>query len=57
MVYLSFYKRMKEFSRPVVFFLFTDFPRFQGPVGAMYQSVGKCFAMHLRAASIHKMAP
>ena len=29
--------------------------RFQGPVGAMYQSVGKCFRMHLRATSIHKI--
>ena len=28
-----------------------DFPRFQGPVRAMYQSVEKCFRMHLRAAS------
>ena len=50
---------MKEFLRPVVlFFIFTptDFLRFQGPVGAMYQSVGKCFRMHLRAASIHKIS-
>ena len=29
--------------------------RFRGPVGAMYQSVGKCFRMHLRATSIHKI--
>ena len=57
MVYLSFYKRMKEFSRPVVlFFIFMDFSRFQGPVGAMYQSEGKCFRMHLRGASIHKIS-
>ena len=48
-----FYKKMKKFSRPVFFFFL---PRFQRPVGAMYQSVGKCFRMHLRAAGIHKIA-
>ena len=34
---------MKDFLRPVglvLFFIFTDFHRFQGPVEAMYQSVG-----------------
>ena len=57
MVYLYFNKKMKEFSSPVFyFFLFTDFPRFQGPVRAMYQSVGKCFRMHLKAASIYKFS-
>ena len=35
------------------FFIFTDLTRFQGPKEAMYQSVGKCFRIHLRAASIH----
>ena len=51
MVIYLFSKQMKEFSRPVFFF----FPRFQGPVGAMYKNVGECFRMHLRAASIHKI--
>ena len=36
------------------FFISTDFPCFHGPVRAMCQSVGKCFRMHLRAASIYK---
>ena len=36
----------------VIFFIFTNFPRFERPVRAMYQSVEKCFRMHLRAASI-----
>ena len=53
-VYLFFYKKLKEFSRPVFRFFF--FPRFQGPVRAMYQSVGKCFRMHLWAVSIHKIS-
>ena len=57
MVYLYFYKKMKEFSRPVFFFfIVTDFPRFQGPVIAMYQSVWKCFRMHFRAISIYKIS-
>ena len=38
------------------FFILTDFPCFQGPVGAMYQSEGKCFRIHFREASIHKMS-
>ena len=57
MFFFIFLQKMKEFSRPVVlFFIFTDFLRLQGPVGAMYQSVGKRFRMHLRAASIHKIS-
>ena len=52
-----FLQKMKEFSRPVfIFFIVTDFPRFQGPVRAVYQSVGKCFRMHLRATSIYKIS-
>ena len=35
---------------------FFFFPHFQGPVRAMYQSVGKCFKIHLRAASFHKIS-
>ena len=35
------------------FFFFRHFP---GPVGAMYQSVGKWFRMHLRADSIYKIS-
>ena len=41
------------------FFHIHGLPSFQGPVGyvgAMYQSVGKCSRMHLRAASIHKIS-
>ena len=56
--YLSFHI-FHVFSRPFfqgLLFIFTDFPRFQGPVAAMYQSVGKCFRMHLRAVSIHKIS-
>ena len=57
MVYLYFNKKKKEFSSPVFhFFIFTDFPRFQGPVRAMYQSVEKCLRMHLRGASIYKFS-
>ena len=56
MVYLSFYKKMKEFLRPVFFFIFTEFLCFQGPVGAMCISVGKCSRMYLRAARIHKIS-
>ena len=44
------------FKACISFFIFRDFPRYQGPVGAMYQSVGKCFRMHLRAASILKIS-
>ena len=52
MVYLYFYKKMKEFSRPIfLLFIFTDFPHFQGPMRAVYQSVGKCLRLHLGAAS------
>ena len=40
-------------ENPSAFFIFTDLTRFQGPKEAMYQSVGKCFRIHLRAASIH----
>ena len=56
MVYLYFHKKMKEFSRHVFpFFIVTDFPCFQGPMRAMYQSVGKCIRMQLRATSIYKI--
>ena len=58
MVYLSFYKKKKEFFKACssYFFVFTDFPRFQGPAVVMYQSVEKCFRIQLRAASIHKIS-
>ena len=41
MGYLSFYKKNEGIIKACISFLFP------GPVGAMYQSVGKCFRMHL----------
>ena len=43
--YLYFTKNEGIFKACISFFIFTDFPRLQGAVRAMYQSEGKCFRM------------